>query len=252
MSRTDFYGKIIVALDVAELEQAQALVAQLQGRVGAFKIGKQLFTRYGPEAVRAATGSGAGVFLDLKYHDIPATVAKAAREVCRLGAGMFTVHALGGKTMLQEAVQAARAAAEEFGRPRPLLLAVTVLTSMDAEELARLGLSGPVQDTVVRLAVLAREAGADGVVASPREIEPVRRHCGKECIVVTPGIRPAYCGQDDQKRTMTPEEALRAGADYLVIGRPVTAAPEPAQALQRIVDEIDTAVTGAPEGGSAG
>jgi len=225
--------KIIVALDVEELDQARRLISLLQDRVGAFKIGKQLFTRYGPEAVQLVQAAGGKVFLDLKFHDIPSTVAKASREVTRHGVFMFNVHALGGLAMMQQAAQAVREMAASRGSARPLVLAVTVLTSLESPDLALLGLGPDVAQLAVRLALLAQQAGLDGVVASPREIEDLRRACGPTFLIVTPGIRLA-AAQDDQKRTMAPAEALHAGADYLVVGRPVTQAPDPRTAISMI------------------
>ncbi len=233
------HEKIIVALDVETLEKARELVSCLTGAVGAFKIGKQLFTRCGPEAVAMVHAAGGRVFLDLKYHDIPTTVALAGCEAARMGVFMFNVHALGGSAMIAQTVKAVRGMAQNSGTPAPLILAVTVLTSMAQSDLAELGLRDPVEQVVVRLARLARAAGADGVVASPREIRLIKDACGPDFVVVTPGIRPASASLDDQKRAMTPAEALAAGADYLVIGRPVTHAPDPAAAARAIAAELE-------------
>ncbi|MCP4717489.1 MAG: orotidine-5'-phosphate decarboxylase [Deltaproteobacteria bacterium] len=232
--------KIIVALDVDELERAAELAAALQGHVGAFKIGKQLFTRCGPEAVSRIHDRGGRLFLDLKYHDIPTTVAKASREATRLGVFMFNMHASGGFRMMREAAEAASETAAELRVEKPLVLAVTVLTSMGAEDLQRIGFDLEPEALVVRLARLAQEAGLDGVVASPREIIAVKQACGKGFVVVTPGIRPASSPPDDQKRTMTPAEAMEAGADYIVVGRPITQAPDPAAAAQAVREEMLT------------
>jgi orotidine-5'-phosphate decarboxylase len=229
--------KLIVALDVEELEQARELALLLKDHAGAFKIGKQLFTRYGPESVRMVLQHGGRVFLDLKYHDIPATAARAAREAVRLGVFMFNVHAAGGAAMMRAAVAATRDAAAEFGCARPMLLAVTVLTSLGPEDLRPLGIRDDAAGLVRRLAVLARDAGMDGVVASPNEVADVRKLCGPEFLIVTPGIRPVSAGPDDQKRTMTPGGAIDAGADYIVVGRPVTAASDPRAAARAIREE---------------
>ena len=239
------HERIIVALDVEQIDAAERLVRQLSGQVGAFKIGKQLFTRYGPAVVAMVHAHGGRVFLDLKYHDIPATVARAAREAVRLGVWMFNVHALGGAAMMREAVHAAREMAHVRGVPAPIMLGVTVLTSMTAEDLAPLGITLPVPDLVTVLARQARQAGLDGVVASAREVALIRQACGRECVVVTPGIRPAGSQADDQKRTTTPGGALQAGADYLVVGRPIIAAPDPAAAAAAIGAEIAAAGQGA-------
>ncbi len=233
------HEKIIVALDVETLEKARELVSCLTGAVGAFKIGKQLFTRCGPEAVAMVHAAGGRVFLDLKYHDIPTTVALAGCEAARMGVFMFNVHALGGSAMIAQTVKAVRNLAEKAETPAPLILAVTVLTSMAQSDLAELGLHDRVEQVVVRLARLARNAGADGVVASPREIRLIKEACGPDFAVVTPGIRPAAAAQDDQKRSMTPAEALAAGADFLVIGRPVTHAPDPRAAATAIASELE-------------
>lgn len=233
------HKKIIIALDVETLEQARVLVESLKGAVGAFKIGKQLFTRCGPEAVAMVHAAGGRVFLDLKYHDIPTTVALAGCEAARMGVFMFNVHALGGSAMIAQTVKAVRDMAHQAGKPAPLILAVTVLTSMAQDDLSELGLHDPVEQVVVRLARLARAAGADGVVASPREISLIKDACGPEFVVVTPGIRPAAADLNDQKRAMTPAGALAAGADYLVIGRPVTNAKDPRAAAMAIAAELE-------------
>jgi orotidine-5'-phosphate decarboxylase len=236
---SDAHEKIIIALDVETLKQARDLVACLNGAVGAFKIGKQLFTRCGPEAVAMVHSAGSRVFLDLKYHDIPTTVALAGCEAARMGVFMFNVHALGGTAMIAQTVKAVHDMAKKARTSAPMILAVTVLTSMAQTDLAELGLHDPVEKIVVRLARLARDAGADGVVASPREISLIKEACGPDFVVVTPGIRPATADLNDQKRSMKPAEALAAGADFLVIGRPVTHAPDPRSAALAIAAELD-------------
>jgi len=235
--------KIIVALDVESLEQARGLVSCLSGTVGAFKIGKQLYTRYGPEAVAMVHAAGSRVFLDLKYHDIPSTVAKAGCEAVRMGVFMFNVHALGGSAMIAETARAVRDMAHALGTPAPLILAVTVLTSMAEADLAEIGIREPVEQVVVRLARLAQSAGADGVVASPQEIVPIKKTCGPDFVVVTPGIRPAAAAQDDQKRIMTPAQALASGADFMVIGRPITQACEPRESARAIAADLASGTT---------
>lgn len=234
--------RLIFALDVDELAQAQRWVRELRNHVGVFKVGKQLFTRCGPEVVTMIRDEGGEVFLDLKYHDIPNTVAMAGIEACRLGVKMFNVHALGGKEMMNETAKKAEESCRAAGSPAPLLLAVTILTSSTDATLREIGIERPVAEMVPRLAKLAQEAGCGGVVASPLEVRQIRAVCGAEFKIVTPGVRPAFAAADDQKRIMTPGEAIRAGADYLVIGRPISAAAEPLRAAQLILDEIAAAL----------
>ncbi len=234
--------KLIFALDVDDFEKAEQWVAKLKDQVGIFKVGKQLFTRSGPEVVRMITGYGGQVFLDLKYHDIPNTVAKASVEACKLGVKMFNVHALGGAAMMEQTVKEVDAYCAETGCQRPILLAVTVLTSSTEETLRGVGIAHPVEDMVVRLARLAKDSGFDGVVASPREISLIRAACGPEFAIVTPGVRPANASLDDQKRVMTPAEAIRSGATALVIGRPISGAADPRQAAEAILSEIASAL----------
>lgn len=222
---------LIVALDVPDADAARRLVERLAGRVGMFKVGSQLFTAAGPALVQELTAAGQKVFLDLKYHDIPNTVAGAVGGACRLGVSLLTVHALGGPEML-------RAAAGALPAIGARLLAITVLTSHDEASLAALGIGDGVAGTVVRLARLAREAGADGVVASPHEVSLVREACGHDFVIVTPGIRPAGAARGDQARAATPTAALQAGADYVVVGRPILEAKDPVAAAEKIVEEI--------------
>lgn len=230
--------RLFVALDVERLEEAESLLDRLAGIVRGCKIGSQLFTAAGPGAIERARKRGYRVFLDLKYHDIPNTVAGAVREATRLGVFMLNVHASGGLAMMRAAAQAATAAAAEFALPRPLVLGVTVLTSLERRALEReVGVLGTVEAHVLRLAARAREAGLDGCVASPREISPLRLALGRRWVIVTPGIRPAERA-DDQARTATPRAAVRAGADYLVVGRPITGAPDPGAAADAILGEV--------------
>ena len=225
--------RILCAIDTADLDAALDLARALSGRIGGLKIGKELFTAHGPAAVTRIVDTGHKVFLDLKYHDIPATVAGGVRAAAGLGCFVLTVHASGGPEMLRAAAKAAAAAPNP-----PLVVGVTVLTSLDAGDLAAVGQSGPVSDQVLRLATLAETCGLGGVVCSPHEISVLRGALGGNFKLIVPGVRPDWAGADDQKRVMTPAEAVAAGADYLVIGRPITRAADPAEAAQRIADEI--------------
>lgn len=233
--------KIVFALDVNGLDDVDRWAETLSLKVGMFKVGKELFTSCGPAAVKAVQRHGGQVFLDLKYHDIPNTVANAMLEAARLGVQLTNLHALGGAEMMETAASAVR---KEFSdADRPKLLAVTILTSSTAETLRQVGIEYSVQDMVVRLARLAKESGMDGVVASPLEIGLIRDACGPEFLIVTPGVRPAFASVDDQKRIMTPAEAVSSGADYLVIGRPIAKAADPVEAADCIAAEI---VAGTP------
>ena len=231
--------RLIVALDVDDLEQAKELVRLLAAEVGMFKVGKQLFTHAGPQAVRLIQDLGGEIFLDLKFHDIPNTVAKAAIEATRLGVKMFNVHASGSLEMMRTTVKEVERVSRQQKLRRPIMLAVTVLTSLDQEDLQRVGVAHKVADQVVRLALLTKEAGMDGVVASPHEVADIRAACGRQFVIVTPGIRPAEANRDDQQRVTTPGEAVRAGVDYIVVGRPILEAKEPVDAARAIVAEME-------------
>ncbi len=213
---------IIIALDFADPRQAYTFAQQFQGQPCHLKVGKELFTRGGPDLVNSLIQLGFNLFLDLKYHDIPNTVAKACVAAADLGVWMLTVHALGGRAMLS----AARTALDTHPTP-PLIVAVTLLTSLENSDLPDIGLSGQIEDNVVRLATLAHDCQLDGIVCSPQEITLIRNHLGNSFTLITPGIRPATTAHEDQKRVLTPHQAILLGTDYLVIGRPITAAPNP-------------------------
>jgi len=231
--------RLILALDVDDLERVKALVSLLDSKVGMFKVGKQLFTHAGPQAVKLIQGMGGEVFLDLKFHDIPSTVAKAAIAATRLGVKMFNVHASGSLEMMRLTVREVSRVCRQEGLRRPIMLAVTVLTSLNKSDLQRVGVDGEVADQVIRLALLTRQAGMDGVVASPQEVAPIRAACGRRFIIVSPGVRPQRAKRNDQRRVMTPEEAIRAGADYIVVGRPIMEAKDPMIAAQEIITEME-------------
>jgi len=240
MKRYELAGRIIIALDVKTKAEALALVSQLQEAV-IFKVGLELFTSEGPALIQEIRKLGKKVFLDLKLHDIPNTVAEAVRAGVRHGVSLMTIHASGGSEMMAAAAAAAAEESEKRSIPRPLLMGVTVLTSLKDEQLTQVGMSIPTASQVLRLARLAVGSGMDGVISSPQEIEALRQEMGRGFLIVTPGIRPAWAAADDQKRIMTPGLAFQKGADYLVIGRPITKAPSPAEAFIRIIEELGTA-----------
>ena len=235
-------NQILVALDVSTARDALALADTLRGTVGGYKVGSQLFTSEGPSVVRALVERGDRVFLDLKFHDIPNTVAGAVAAAIDLGVWMVNVHAVGGPAMLAAAKQAAQEAAGRRGGTPPLVIAVTVLTSMDDATLREVGVTHTPNDQVERLARMTQSAGLDGVVASLQEVAAIRRACGPSFVVVTPGIRggTAASGPDDQRRTATPAGAIAAGSSFLVIGRPITGSADPRSAAQRMAEEIAT------------
>jgi orotidine-5'-phosphate decarboxylase len=237
--------QLLVALDVDSGARALQLADQLNGLVGGVKIGSRLFTLEGPELVKRIAGTGVRVFLDLKFHDIPNTVAQAVEAATLTGAWMINVHASGGVPMMQAAAKAAVDTARMARKPKPLVIAVTVLTSMDEPTLHEAGVSRPLMEHVVELAKMAQRAGLDGVVASPLETREIRDICGGDFAVVTPGIRGAAAGaeKNDQNRTMGPGDAIKAGSTYLVVGRPIIAAADPRAAAQAIGDEIRTALS---------
>ncbi|MBI3050296.1 MAG: orotidine-5'-phosphate decarboxylase [Acidobacteria bacterium] len=232
--------QLLVALDVESGRRALDLADTLKDIAGGFKVGSRLFTLEGPALVRALVDRGTRVFLDLKFHDIPNTVAQAVDAAVQTGAWMIDVHASGGSAMMQAAVRAGRDAAERLGRPAPLLVGITVLTSMDETGLRETGVERSLVDQVVTLARMTKDAGLHGVVASPHETSSIRQACGPDFAIVTPGIRGASAGgaKNDQIRTMGPADAIRAGATYIVVGRPITAAPDPHAAAEAMVQEL--------------
>ena len=235
----DSKERIIVALDTADMRIAKKLISSLKDLVKMFKVGNEFFTAHGPKAVQVVRDAGAEIFLDLKYHDIPNTVAQAARSAVNLGVSMFNVHASGGLQMMQEACMACADEARKRNLPSPKLIGVTLLTSLSQEEVTKqIGISKSINDTVLHYAELVQKAGLDGVVASPREIELIRSKFGSKFLIVTPGIRPAWAERGDQERIMTPKDALKLGADYIVIGRPITGAKDPREAALRIFEEL--------------
>jgi orotidine-5'-phosphate decarboxylase len=234
--------QLIVALDVGSADAGARLAESLRDRVGLFKVGSEVFTAEGPLLARHLVTSGHKVFLDLKFHDIPNTVKAAAREAAAMGASIFDVHAIGGRAMMEAALEGAREGAARSGRPRPLVVAVTVLTSLTGPDLEELGVLGGPEETVIRLAKLAQTAGLDGVVASAKEIEPIRRACGERFVIITPGIRMPASASHDQARIATPGAAIKGGANYLVVGRPITQAPDPSAAAQAVVTEMEKAL----------
>lgn len=232
------HNPIICALDTHDLSHALSLATELAPFVGMLKVGLEFFTMHGRAGVQAIAATGLPVFLDLKFHDIPNTVAGAVTSALQCGASMMTLHLSGGKEMVKAAKEAADTASLQYQMPRPLLLGVTVLTSIDASCLTTLGVQESLSDHVKRLADIAVTTGLDGIVCSPHEITMIRNIFGKKLLLVVPGIRPSLEIQDDQKRTLTPQAALQAGADYLVIGRPITQAAKPALAARHIRDTL--------------
>ena len=246
--------RLIVALDVDTEEKALSLVNKLKKDVRVFKVGSELFTSCGPGIVRRIKEAGCEVFLDLKFHDIPNTVAKSSVSAVRLGAFLFNVHASGGPDMMKKCAQAASDEAKALKIPRPKVIAVTVLTSMDENNLKKVGVGDNMEAQVLRLAKLAKESTLDGVVASAAEIKPIRKAIGRDFVIVTPGVRPSWAAvndpstgsgsalslpKDDQKRIATPKEAMDSGADFIVVGRPIIEAPDPAEAARKVLKEIE-------------
>ncbi|MGI8670321.1 MAG: orotidine-5'-phosphate decarboxylase [Aridibacter sp.] len=232
--------KIIVALDVPTKNEAKEIIAELRDEVGAFKIGLQLFTSVGASFIREVVDDGIKLFLDVKFHDIPNTVAKASVEAAKLGVWMFNIHALGGTEMMKTTVVEVREFCDKENLQQPKIIGVTILTSLDEKSLEQVGIEKNIQKQVVNLAKLSAECGLDGVVASPQEVKIIRENVAKDdFLIITPGIRLSFATNDDQKRVMTPAEAIQAGSDYLVIGRPIIKADNRINAVRQIIDEIN-------------
>jgi orotidine-5'-phosphate decarboxylase len=246
---TPYKQKIMLALDVDSREKAEEWVHRLKAHVVCFKIGLQLYTKEGPELLRSIRARGGRIFLDVKYHDIPNTVARACESAAALGVDFINVHALGGRAMMQAAAESLTRTSARMRLAKPRLLAVTILTSHDARSLSKeVGLKGKPAAEVRRLALLAQASGCDGVVCSPLEIKLVRQACGPGFLIVTPGVRPAGAPQHDQKRTLGAGAALAAGADYLVVGRPITEAPDPVEAVLALAKDMQSATEAAAKG----
>lgn len=242
--KKDMARKIIIALDVNNREEARSVLESLpEARI--FKVGLELYTAEGPAMLNLVKEYDKEVFLDLKLHDIPNTVAGAVRSAVRQGVSMLTIHTSGGREMMKRAVEVARETAVKENKPLPLILGVTILTSLKDSDLEEIGFSSDSRNQVLRLARLAVEAGIEGIVCSPLELEPLRTSLGEKIKIITPGIRPAWAETQDQKRIMTPGEAVKKGADFLVIGRPITRAPVPREAFNRVVEELQAAVESA-------
>ena len=231
--------KLVLALDVDTKEKAELLIKELSEYVGVFKVGKELFTAEGPEIFKLVKANGGKIFADLKYHDIPNTVASAARTLVRHGVEIFNVHASGGYEMIKKTREAIEDEAKKLGVKRPVFLAVTVLTSLNDEDMKKIHVNESAKEHVLTLAKLAKEAGADGIVCSPQEIELIKKELGNDFITLTPGVRPVWAAAGDQKRVMTPKEAVDKGTDYIVVGRPITGAENRKEAAEKIVLEME-------------
>jgi len=230
--------RIILALDVESLKEAEKFVALLRDYIDVFKVGKRLFTHCGPKIIEMIHHHGGKTFLDVKYHDIPNTVAGAVEEACKHKVFMLTLHATGGQKMMREAVVASIKMSQKLSTAPPTILAVTILTSLQQDDLKDIGITLPLKEAVLRLAELSKLAGVNGVVASARETGLIRAACGNDFLIVTPGIRPRGTASCDQKRTLTPKEAILAGADYIVVGRPILNAPDPLEAAKKMAQDL--------------
>ncbi|WP_432642707.1 orotidine-5'-phosphate decarboxylase [Acidaminococcus sp.] len=237
----DVRDRLITALDYPTFNQAKALVEELGDAVTFYKVGMELFYGAGPDMIRYLKDKNKKVFLDLKLQDIPNTVAHSLAVLTRLGADIMNVHAVGGSKMMAEGVKAVREAAKELGKPAPRLIAVTVLTSMDENQWKPLNYAKPIGEEVLDLAALTKESGLDGVVASPREAAGIRQRCGKDFLIVTPGVRPAWAAANDQSRIATPAAAIQNGSTHLVVGRPITKAENKQEAVRKILEEMEGA-----------
>lgn len=240
MTTIDASQRILCALDTTDTGQASTLAGKIKNHVGGVKLGFEFFYANGAEGFRAIAECGMPIFLDLKLHDIPNTVAKAIHSLMPLKPSIMTLHTAGGPAMMKAAIKAAEDAAQTVGCPRPLIVGVTILTSLDDTDLGAIGMTQPVSSQAVKLARLAQDSGLDGVVCSPHEIEAIKHACGADFKLVVPGIRPKGSQTGDQKRVMTPAEAVALGADYLVIGRPITQADDPARAAMAIAEELNS------------
>jgi len=238
MSSDNLSSRVILALDVNTIEQAKDLVSGLRQYFRIFKVGHQLFTHYGLQAIEMVKSLGGDVFLDLKFHDIPETVARACEEAARHQVSLLTLHALGGREMIRRSVEQTRLSAQKLKVNKPLIMAVTILTSLNQEEIKEIGIDLPLKNIISQLAKISQEAGADGVIASAQEVALIKETCGRSFLVITPGIRPAFSPSLDQKRIATPKEAFQAGADYIVIGRPITQARAPVEAAKKLIEEL--------------
>lgn len=231
--------RIILALDMDNLNDAKRLISTLKNYIKVFKVGNQMFTQSGQEIIRVLKENNCSVFLDLKFHDIPNTVARAGEEATRLGVFMFNLHTSGGHLMMRECVASCKKLAESEGLRLPYIIGVTILTSLNQNDLINLGFNRKIKDQVLHLASLAKEAGLDGVVASPDEVRDIKKLCGEDFLTVVPGIRPSWSLKDDHQRLSTPKKAFEEGADYIVIGRPITSAKDPVEAIVKIHQEIE-------------
>lgn len=238
-SDPDYKERIILALDLDNFNDAKKLILLIKEHIKVFKIGNQMFTQNGQEIIRVLKENGCSVFLDLKFHDIPNTVARAGEEATRMGVLMFNIHTSGGHLMMKECADSCKKLAQSHGLQLPFIIGVTILTSLGQNDLINLGFNRKIKDQVLHLASMAKEAGLDGVVCSPEEVRDIKKLCGKDFLTVVPGIRPTWSQKDDHQRLSTPKMAFEQGADYIVIGRPITSAKDPLEAIKKIHEEIE-------------